>query len=499
MPAAPLLAWLGEASIVLALVALLVLLARRAARGRLSARSTYALWLAVPLAILATLAPAGLVQLPAAPAPAWLPEITVDRLTLDLTLPATGASTQAAPLPLASLALSAWLVGLIVILAAHLGAQWRFDRAVVAVARRPETHELEALAAAAARTTLVPDRDFRLTDRVAGPLACGLFRPLVLLPEDFLARYSEEERRIMALHEAEHVRAGHIAHRLLARALRGVFWFHPLAWLAERAFAADQELACDQGALALDPTIRPRTYAAALLKAAEAAAEAPRAPSACIPLVGLAHLKERTVMLARHASIGRTRLAGALVMSAVAALAATAGLTSCGTAPDAKPARGVAVAERPTQGVAAIVNGEVISTYDVQQRMRLILATKGAGQQTVDEETFLDLRNQSLDSLISERLRLQAAQAHDVEVEKAEIDSAMADLARRNNTTASQIRASLEQAGVDPRTLEDQLRAELAWQTFVVGRYGPAVSSDQVMEMLEQLERSASIETRIAP
>ncbi len=152
----------------------------------------------------------------------------------------------------------------------------------------------------------------------------------------------------------------------------------------------------------------------------------------------------------------------------------------------AAPAWGQAV-----EGVAAIVNDEVISTYDVRQRMRLILATTGVRP---TEELLLRVQEQALNSLIDERLQLQQAAEYEIEIDQAEIDNAMADLARQNNIAPSEIRESLAQAGVDARTLEDQLRAEIAWQILVSGRYRQRVrvSNDQINQMLERLADSSS-------
>jgi beta-lactamase regulating signal transducer with metallopeptidase domain len=61
MTTADVLAWLGEASLVLAFAVLLILLTRLALRRRVRPAQTYALWLAVPAALLARLTPAGLV------------------------------------------------------------------------------------------------------------------------------------------------------------------------------------------------------------------------------------------------------------------------------------------------------------------------------------------------------------------------------------------------------------------------------------------------------
>ena len=151
----------------------------------------------------------------------------------------------------------------------------------------------------------------------------------------------------------------------------------------------------------------------------------------------------------------------------------------------------VPASAQTVEGVAAIVNDEVISQYDVRQRMRLILATTGVRP---TEELLLRIQEQALDSLIDERLQLQQAREFEVDIEQGEIDEAMADLAQQNNISPGEIRSSLAQAGVDARTLEDQLRAEIAWQILVSGRYRPRlrVSNDQIDQMLERMADSLS-------
>jgi peptidyl-prolyl cis-trans isomerase SurA len=143
------------------------------------------------------------------------------------------------------------------------------------------------------------------------------------------------------------------------------------------------------------------------------------------------------------------------------------------------------------EGVAAIVNDEVISTYDVRQRMRLILATTGVRP---TEELLLRVQEQALNSLIDERLQMQQAREFEVEIDQAEVDDAMADLARQNDISPEEIRTSLLDAGVDARTLEDQLRADIAWQILVSGRYMQRVrvSNDQIDQTLERYAESSA-------
>jgi peptidyl-prolyl cis-trans isomerase SurA len=144
------------------------------------------------------------------------------------------------------------------------------------------------------------------------------------------------------------------------------------------------------------------------------------------------------------------------------------------------------------EGVAALVNDEPITTVDVRDRMRLIIASSGLV--SVDEAALARIQDQALRGLIDEHLQLQQAREFDVEVTDQEILESITDLADRNNTTIDVIISDLEQSGVDIGTLRHQLESEIAWQILVNGRYGGRIRiSDQQIEMaLERLAASAS-------
>ncbi|MGD2133972.1 MAG: M56 family metallopeptidase, partial [Maricaulaceae bacterium] len=267
-----------------------------------------------------------------------------------LTPSAAPAETSSSfEISLGTAVLGVWIAGALISLAICTLAQLRFHHAVTAQARRPSKDELGALFAVTAGTRLLAARDFRFTDQLSSPTATGLFRPLILLPVSFLEAYDDDERRVMVLHEAEHLRARHLAHRLAARLIRALMWFHPLAWIGERSFIVDQELACDSAVLVRNASIRPRTYAETLLKTASRIV-APRrlvSPQGALgaPLITIKQLKERTAMLERHVTSAKTRVAGAAAVVLLAGAAVLAGLTGSIAATDREPADPEDVAE----------------------------------------------------------------------------------------------------------------------------------------------------------
>lgn len=106
------------------------------------------------------------------------------------------------------------------------------------------------------------------SDKVAGPVVYGVFRPKILLP----ASRGDTRMETVILHEQAHIRSGDNLWRLLALGIAAVHWFNPLAWLFLKCFLEDLELACDERVLARLDDSRRREYALSLLETGERSA-----------------------------------------------------------------------------------------------------------------------------------------------------------------------------------------------------------------------------------
>ena len=150
-----------------------------------------------------------------------------------------------------------------------------------------------------------------------------------------------------------------------------------------------------------------------------------------------------------------------------------------------------------SQGVAAIVNDEIISTYDLGQRVLLLLVTTGVRP---TPQNMPQIEQQALTSLVDEHLELQEIRRQEKEqkfkivADDAELNDELKRIAQGNNTTADQLLKALASAGVGPQTFRDQLRAQISWQHWIQGRYGGSrlrVSDGQVNEVLRQIQAQA--------
>ncbi len=148
-----------------------------------------------------------------------------------------------------------------------------------------------------------------------------------------------------------------------------------------------------------------------------------------------------------------------------------------------------AEAQHVIQKIEALVNDEVISAFDVVQRMGLVVAASG-GVST--EEELARLQQQVLRTLVDERLQLQEAAEFEVEVPDEQIDDAYSRIAQSFNQTAETFEEFLAQFGASKNTLIVQLNAEFAWQMLVRGRLGQqiGVTDEEVDAEIARMERN---------
>jgi len=134
------------------------------------------------------------------------------------------------------------------------------------------------------------------------------------------------------------------------------------------------------------------------------------------------------------------------------------------------------------QAIAVIVNDEVISRYDVNQRVRLILVTSGI---PATEENVKRIEEQAIKALVDEKIQIQEAIKLEVPDSPDEINLMLDNIARSNQTTAEGILESITSQGVNSETLLSQIKSELLWNKIVRGRFGSYINiSDEEVNLI---------------
>jgi peptidyl-prolyl cis-trans isomerase SurA len=157
----------------------------------------------------------------------------------------------------------------------------------------------------------------------------------------------------------------------------------------------------------------------------------------------------------------------------------------------AKPSPAKAAAIAKSAGVAAVVNDEVVSTFDVAQRSALILASSGI-QPT--DDAMKQVRGQALRALVDEHLQTQEAREKKIKLETKDVDTAIERIAQSNNLTVAQFTSQLNNAGTSMAALRTQIGSEILWRRLVNGRYGSRVriSNVEVQDTLARIQANAS-------
>ena len=110
--------------------------------------------------------------------------------------------------------------------------------------------------------------------------------------------------------------------------------------------------------------------------------------------------------------------------------------------------------------IVAVVNGDVISNTDVENRARLFALSTGL---PITQDVLDRLRQQITRQLVDERLRMQEVQRRKIVIPDKAIAEAIHDIEARNGLPAGALRQKLAADGVSQRTLIDQIRTQLGW------------------------------------
>ncbi len=113
------------------------------------------------------------------------------------------------------------------------------------------------------------------------------------------------------------------------------------------------------------------------------------------------------------------------------------------------------------QTVAAIVNGEAITQFDIDQRIKLAMLTTHKAIS----------RKEALDELINDKVKIREGKKYGLDMSAADIDGAFTNMATRMRLTPEQLTKMLESAGVRPATLKNRMKADMTWSNLLRGRF----------------------------
>ncbi len=260
--------------------------------------------------------------------------------------PPSQPDAQSPTLQLWQLAVLGWALAALTVLAARLGGYLLWRRRTLRWSRPVQDEALLALSEKAALAAKAHrPAPLYWNPRAACPMAVGLLRPVLLLPEGLPA---DDQTAMMLVHEYTHLSRRDIALKALLVLASSLHWFNPAVWLMARAAGEDIELACDETALRGRPARWREAYSRALV----AGAASPRALLATHFAAGKRNMMQRLAAVFDK----KNKKKGVLVFTALVLTAALAvGLVACGVGeglPGAEPLPEGAVAIRKEDAAA---------------------------------------------------------------------------------------------------------------------------------------------------
>lgn len=137
----------------------------------------------------------------------------------------------------------------------------------------------------------------------------------------------------------------------------------------------------------------------------------------------------------------------------------------------------------------AIVNGDVITDTDIDQRVNLVIAANGG---KIEEAERSRLRLQVLRNLIDEKLQIQEAASNDIKISEVEVDRSYDRVAQNFKRSPAEFEKFLRDAGSSPASIKGQIRGELAWNRVLRRKVEPLVNvgDDEVQAIISRLNAS---------
>ncbi len=110
--------------------------------------------------------------------------------------------------------------------------------------------------------------------------------------------------------------------------------------------------------------------------------------------------------------------------------------------------------------VVAVVNNDIVSSYQLDKAVLEALARNAQGNQLTAEQ-FDQLRMSTLEKLINEKLVKQRIKELGLDVGEAELNAAIEDVQRKNNLTRPMLEQALRAQGMDFASYRQQLKDEI--------------------------------------
>jgi len=137
--------------------------------------------------------------------------------------------------------------------------------------------------------------------------------------------------------------------------------------------------------------------------------------------------------------------------------------------------------------IAAVVNDDVITVRDVEQRVILAMALSRLPD---NMEVRRRVVPQVLRKMIDERLQVQEAKRQKIVLTPKDVDEGIANIERQNSLPKGAMIKELSGSGIDAATVRGQIAADLTWGKLINNRMRPQVriGDEEINDRIETIK-----------
>jgi peptidyl-prolyl cis-trans isomerase SurA len=138
--------------------------------------------------------------------------------------------------------------------------------------------------------------------------------------------------------------------------------------------------------------------------------------------------------------------------------------------------------------IVALINGEIISSEDINNQTKIFMLNSPI---PLNAETKNMIHKRVLSQTIEQKLKKQEAEKEGITVAPEELENQLKAWAKKNNTTV----ASIKSKGINKQTLEDNLKAEIAWVKLIRRKFyqNTTITQKEIDETINEVTEDMGV------
>lgn len=114
--------------------------------------------------------------------------------------------------------------------------------------------------------------------------------------------------------------------------------------------------------------------------------------------------------------------------------------------------------------IAAVVNDKIITTKDLEERMRMMIRTDLSA---IPQEQLPKIRQDILRQMIDEKLQLEITTNAGIKISSQDVENAIKYMEEQNQMAAGSVNTELKEKGISQKTIQDHFGAKIAWSRLI--------------------------------